>query len=64
MGFYIILWDLPYGIGFFGGFLDWIWRIKMFVRWIYPLVMSKQLWNMTIEIVELPIQNADYPYLC
>ena len=28
---------------------------------VYPLVMSKQLLKITIEIVDLPIKNSDFP---
>ena len=31
---------------------------------VYPLVMSKQLLKMAIEIVDLPIENVDFPQLC
>ena len=32
---------------------------------IYPLVMTNSLLlNMTIEIVDFPIQNGDFPQLC
>ena len=32
---------------------------------VYPLVMTNSLLlNMTIEIVDLPIENGDFPQLC
>ena len=27
----------------------------------YPLVMSKQLWKMTIEILDIPNKHGDFP---
>ena len=30
--------------------------------WTYPLVMSKKLLKMSIEIVEIPIKHGDFPY--
>jgi len=29
--------------------------------WTYPLVMSKKLLKMSIEIVEIPIKHGDFP---
>ena len=52
MGFNGILWGL---MGFYGGLMGF--------NMIYPLVMSKQLLKMTIEIVVFPLNMVIFQFV-